>query len=73
MRFDYEIKEDDRECVAFVCEGGLLAIKCDDGKCVMINPDSDKAYNGAADFNTWLEMSKPVKRLYEGDKITITF
>ena len=73
MRFDYETKQDDRECVAFICESGLLAIKGCDGKCVMIKPNGDKVYNGANDFKTWLDMCTPQKKFYPGDSITLTF
>lgn len=73
MRFDYETKQDDRECVAFVCESGHLAIRGETGGCIMIKNGGDGPYSGSVGFDEWLRMCQPQTRFKTGDKLTITF
>lgn len=73
MKFTYGTKQDERECVALVCDRGLLAIKGDEGQCIMLNCDSNKVYNGVSEFDVWMRQCNPRRKFYPGDKITIEF
>lgn len=72
MRFDYETKKDDRECVAYIDGCGDIRIKVDhthidDVKCVCIEDD------GFFHFNLDFDPSDATQKFYPGDKLTITF
>lgn len=74
MRFEYETKQDDRECVAVVREidGKInLTIKTDEG-CTYIYDDHETPNHGTP--RDWdHEVSLATHKFYPGDKITITF
>lgn len=69
MRFDYETKQDDRECVAYIDEDGDLVIKENSNGC-SLHPLFRK--NGDVGVSPWVE-SLAVHKFYPGDKLTITF
>ena len=67
MKFEYDVKEDTRECVAFIDDDGDLWIKTDEGSCLMF----ESGYTPSAG-DLW-EEGKAIHKFYPGDKITITF
>jgi len=69
MKFEYDGKTDDRECVAFIDGDGDLWIKTDEGSCLMYGGSE---YTEPSAGNLWLP-DKAIKKFYPGDKLTITF
>lgn len=72
MKFEYDDKSDDRECVAFIDDDGDLCVKD-------INTDMG-VYVGITDASTEkfidymsLNGNGSIHKFYPGDKITITF
>jgi hypothetical protein len=62
MKFNYDIKPDERECKAYIDENGDLVIRYDvEGKEVFMFGDCS--------FNPY----NSIYRFYPGDSITITF
>jgi hypothetical protein len=62
MKFTYDTKPDERECVAYIDDEGDLVIKeKEEGKCVLMFSESG--------FN----LRESTHRFYPGDSITITF
>lgn len=70
MKFEYDNKADDGECVAFIADTGNLLIKnTDTGNFTIALCKGGSAHNNAA--STGLGAAK--QKFYPGDKITITF
>ena len=67
MKFEYDVKDDALECVAFIDYDGDLWIKTDNGSCLMFNSEYTPS-NG----DLWEEY-RAVHKFYHGDTITITF
>jgi hypothetical protein len=74
MKFEYDVKSDDRECVAAIYEfdGGpelCLAVKAQCGKMVWFYHSDGLASVQDGGFPPY----DVVKKFYPGDKLTITF
>lgn len=73
MKFEYDGKEDARECVAYIDRDGGMCIKVEethiDSELVCI--DTDGFFRFDLSWNPSYTGVK--KRFYPGDKITITF
>ena len=70
MRFEYETKEDDRECVAYISSKGNLLLKnTDTGKFSIAICKIGQVHADAADN----EPDKAIRKFYPGDDLTITF
>ena len=65
MKFEYEKRESDRECVAYMY-GEFLYIQDSDGDCVVL---SDR---GVGIDPVW-NPDEATYKFYPGDKVTITF
>lgn len=68
MKFEYEPKEDDRECVAYIDVDGDLMI-ADESK---ENTICMSLKQGYCSGDTW-DPSKGTHKFYPGDKLTIEF
>lgn len=68
MKFEYDGKENARECVAFIDENGNLVIYDGTRKTCI-------CHSGAVHQNPYTEhhQSGTKRKFYPGDKITITF
>ena len=71
MKFEYETKQDDRECVAYIDgDGDLIINSFGDNGWVAVNGEEAGENNMAEpEYNT----TGIAKKFYPGDKITITF
>lgn len=69
MKFEHD--GDDRRAVAFIDEDGDLCIKSDDGDAIWLT--SYGAFDSENRFDLVFADSDVVRKLYPGDKITITF
>lgn len=67
MKFEYDGKSDDRECVAFIDEDGDLVMKDYLGGAITIF-----AYGMTESGYDW-KPDTAIHKFYTGDKITITF
>ena len=67
MRFDYETKQDDRECVAYIDGFGHLITFTPNGNCYCFCPDGS-----STDLVNW-EPHHAKHKFYPGDELTITF
>mgnify|MGYP003459791044 CR=1 FL=1 len=67
MNFEYDVKDNELECVAFIDDDGDLWIKTDEGSCLMF-----KSGDIPSAGDLWKE-GQAVHKFYPGDKITITF
>lgn len=65
MKFEYEVKQDNRECVAYIDDDGDLVVKNDGGACVIVGD----SYCCEFTFHP----SRNDHKFYPGDKVTITF
>lgn len=70
MKFEYEAKEDDRECVAYIDDVGDLMIKDNRGEATALFGSSDTHHCEGG--NMW-EPHRAVKTFMAVDKVTITF
>ena len=72
MRFDYENKQDDRECVAYIDEEGDLVINnrnhYNHGGAVYLTKEGRTGEHGRG-FNP----SEAIHKFYPGDSITLSF
>lgn len=74
MRFEYETKQDDRECVAVVHRGEhgqSLCIKTNGG-CTFIYDNETYEPNHGSNADWIEELRTATVKLYKGDQITIT-
>lgn len=74
MKFEYDVKNDDRECVAFEWLGHIH-IKLDCGNTVLLAEDF--SHNPGFHFmgkEVWdHRINEATHKFYPGDKLTITF
>jgi hypothetical protein len=68
MKFEYENKERDDECVAYIDIDGDLIVKRDQSA-FLIHSD----ISGSDDSWPWSPETDATHKFYPGDKITITF
>ena len=70
MKFEYEKKDDDRECVAFIDDAGDLIVRMGGTGAVWFD-----RHGGVYNFGEWNdELNRSAAhRFYRGDSITITF
>ena len=71
MKFEYDNKQDERECVAYLLRCGgtdFLYIKEIDGGYTVISKNG-----GSRERRVRFDPSDATHRFYPGDKITITF
>lgn len=77
MKFEYDNKERDDECVAYTYKtrGGeiALAIKCVDDYMICMYEGGDTRVFEETYFDIEIERDNPIHKFYPGDKITITF
>ena len=66
MKFEYDGKVDERECVAYISKWGL--VYKDKDTCITIFDDG----SGIGTDSHWDEQDA-IQKFYPGDKITITF
>lgn len=71
MKFEYDGKENGRECVAFIDEDGVLYIKTDEGSTLLYGGSESPNHGSNEDWDYGL--SRATHKFYPGDKITITF
>jgi uncharacterized protein YuzE len=68
MKFEYDVKNDDRECVAYItADGRALVIRDRYDDCIYI--DYADKFVGTERWNP----DKATHKFYPGDKLTITF
>jgi hypothetical protein len=69
MKFTYDTKQDDRECVAFITDNGNLVIKnTDTGRFTIALCKAGQCHNQAC-----VDVNKAARKFYPGDSITIEF
>lgn len=73
MKFEYENKVDDRECVAFIDADGDLCLKADGADDIVWLTTGGVQYCESPRNNFDFQKEKAVHRFYPGDTITITF
>ena len=76
MKFEYDVKEEDRECVAVLHvfnEGDeqCLAVKADGNDVVWFYPHGNVSVQQNGMYED--DDSSVIRKFYPGDKITITF
>ena len=71
MKFEYENKERDDECVAFIHRSGAFIYKTSEGCFVFDDEDGGGHTDTELWWNQW--KSHSIHKFYPGDKITITF
>ena len=67
MKFTYDDKQEDRECVAIISSQGTLMFPPVDGNSVTICPD------GLVHALGLWNPDKATRKFYPGDSVTITF
>lgn len=70
MKFEYENKNDDKECVAFIRYGDLYIKERDGGNLVI---SDDGSFLGGLPWHNVETSPEITHKFYPGDKITITF
>lgn len=71
MKFEYDSKSEQRECVAYIAASGELIVRNKDtGNVVCMGPYGSEVY--VSDF-TRFDPSEADHKIYPGDKLTITF
>ena len=70
MKFEYEEKRDDRECVAYIDDEGDLIIK---DTINHVNEHPILMRSGDVGMNDGFRLDTATHKFYPGDKITITF
>lgn len=68
MKFEYDGKSEDRECVAYIDDDGDLCFADDSGDAVLFS-----AATGTIQSCLLWNTSDATRKFYPGDKITITF
>lgn len=66
MKFEYDSKSVQRECVAYIDKDGDLLVMDDDGAILL---GQDGTHLTAMEWNP----SEATRKFYPGDKLTITF
>lgn len=66
MKFTYDKKTDDRECVAYIDGLGVLYIKTDEGSTLLYESETPN-------HNGYFNPTDATHRFYAGDSVTITF
>lgn len=67
MKFEYDEKEAEKECVAYISLSGDLVVKDGGGKATVIYDD------GSGTERVMWNPDSASRRFYHGDKLTITF
>lgn len=70
MKFEYDGKAEEKDCVAIIHAGGALIMQLNDG-CIALGEDGTNKWHEDKEIEFWDDMA--AHKFYPGDKITITF